>query len=211
MADNKNRVYEETYRKYLKDVQALDLSQTETLLGLDRQGEEFVIPLFDKNYTLTSRGLTDGTGKTPAIEVCVALLRYLLLCPDAPLFPRPDVWKAYRDFKDAGPLLVYFANDCEMPITRTFTGRIDALRASCERIGGEVSVLDLPYQVAYVVKALPMISLLVVFNDGDEEFPAACSLLYSEHADRYLDAECLAILAHMFARRLIHLSKKEEE
>lgn len=211
MADNNNQVFEETYRKYLGDVQKLNGAEIAKRLGLHKEAEALIVPMFGKRYTLTPQGLKDGEGKRPPIGICVTLLRYLLLCPEGVLFPRPDVWKAYRDFKAAGPLLVYFANDCEMPITRAFTGRIDALRGACERIGGEKSDLDLPYQVAYVIEALPTISLLVLFNDGDDEFPAACSLLYSEHADRYLDAECLAILANILASCLIDMADVKGE
>ena len=206
MTENKNRVYAETYEKYLNEVQGLDWPHIARLLGLEMEQYALVVPMFDKRYTLTRQGLKDGEGKRPNIGICVALLRYILLCPEGLLFPRPDVWKAYRDFKDAGPLIVYFANDCEMPITRAFAGQIGKLETACERMGGEKAPLDLPYQVAYVVKAFPTISLLVLFNDGDDEFPAACSLLYSEHADRYLDAECLVILANLLACRLIDIA-----
>jgi hypothetical protein len=45
----------------------------------------------------------------------------------------------------------------------------------------------------FLVSALPRISLLLLFNDGDEEFPAKCTVLFQRHAEYYLDPECLAI------------------
>ena len=39
-------------------------------------------------------------------------------------------------------------------------------------------------------------------NDEDEGFPPHCSLLFEKHADKYLDAECLAILGMLLSTYL---------
>jgi hypothetical protein len=49
---------------------------------------------------------------------------------------------------------------------------------------------------------LPRVPLLLLFNDADDEFPAACSVLFERRAAGYLDMECLAMLGMQLARRL---------
>ena len=41
--------------------------------------------------------------------------------------------------------------------------------------------------------------LLLLFNDADEDFPPACSVLFERRAEHYLDKECLAMLGMMLA------------
>jgi hypothetical protein len=45
--------------------------------------------------------------------------------------------------------------------------------------------------------------LLLVFNDADDDFPAATSVLFEKRAATYLDAESQAILGHALTQRLI--------
>lgn len=58
------------------------------------------------------------------------------------------------------------------------------------------------YDLAAQFVALPRVPLLLLFNDADDEFPARCSVLFQEHADRYLDPECLAMLGRRLYARL---------
>jgi len=34
----------------------------------------------------------------------------------------------------------------------------------------------------------------MLYNDADDEFPPACSVLFERRAQRYLDPECLAMV-----------------
>ena len=49
-------------------------------------------------------------------------------------------------------------------------------------------------------QALPRIVLLLLFNDGDEEFPAKCTVLFERHAEHYRDPESLAMTSTWLAR-----------
>ena len=39
-----------------------------------------------------------------------------------------------------------------------------------------------------------MIPIIILYNDADEEFSAKCSVLFESRAEKYLDAECLAMI-----------------
>ena len=47
-----------------------------------------------------------------------------------------------------------------------------------------------------------MLSLLLLFNDRDDEFPAGCKVLFNQHAEAYLDPESLAMTGSFLAKRL---------
>ena len=62
-------------------------------------------------------------------------------------------------------------------------------------IGGVQPQQNYPYDVAVVFRVLPRIPILLLFNDKDEEFDVQTAILFEKRADRFLDAECLAMLA----------------
>ena len=45
-------------------------------------------------------------------------------------------------------------------------------------------------------------SLLLLFNDRDDEFPAGCTMLFNRNAESYLDPESLAMTGSFLAKRL---------
>ena len=50
----------------------------------------------------------------------------------------------------------------------------------------------------YLFDALPKIPMLLLFNDKDDEFPAQCSVLFENRAQKFLDMECLAMVGMHF-------------
>ena len=56
---------------------------------------------------------------------------------------------------------------------------------------------------AYLFQALPRIPLLVVFWQGDEDFPASFQILFDASASHYLPTDVCAILGGTLARKLI--------
>ena len=79
-------------------------------------------------------------------------------------------------------------------LPKIFREKPDALEAACVKLGGEKPDLELSYQVIMKLPALPKVPLLLLCNDRDEEFPAQCSLLFEQRAEKYLDMECLAMV-----------------
>jgi hypothetical protein len=57
-------------------------------------------------------------------------------------------------------------------------------------------------------EALPRVSLLLLFNDRDDEFPAGCTVLFNRQAESYLDPESLAMTGGLLSRRLNNACEK---
>ena len=192
-------VYEATYRDYLAQFGGRYLAGLEQLLGVRVQGKEVFIPLFGREYRVTEDGITDPAGIEPGFDIRVILCKYLLLCPD--MAPKESEWVSFRGLKDSGPLTTYFANDVERAVAAHFTGKLEDLQTSCNRLGGYPPVTQATYDLSVQFDALPRIPVILLFNDTDKDqeilWPATCSLLFERRAESYLDPECLAMTGRL--------------
>ena len=195
--------FEETYQIYLERIGRLAFKSLEKNLGVTVDNDEIIVPFFGKHYRVSAKGIAGPAGKRPSLEICVVLSNYLILCKNNHSIG--DEWVSYRDFKDSGPLTVFYANAVEKQIAEQFSGKLHELETSCRSLGGLPSDLEFSYELSIKFYPLPKVPMLLLYNDVDEEFPAHCSLLFEKHADKYLDAESLAILGKILST---YLSKK---
>lgn len=194
-------VFEETYQKYLLEIQKTDYLSKSTMLGVGISNNALEIPLYDRLYRVSDNGIEDcdGNGVTPAVRVI--LCKYILMCP-VELPPVRDKLMTYREFKNAGPLISYFTTNTNKTIETTFSGKRDAFLERSQHLGGTVRD-DQSYDLSVEFFALPRIPVIVNFNDRDDLFPATCSILYRASAEIYLDMECLAMTGTLLAGKLI--------
>ncbi|RJP75999.1 MAG: DUF3786 domain-containing protein [Desulfobacteraceae bacterium] len=193
-------VFAETYQHYLQQIGNIDFRIVQKRLDITVEKDNAFIPLLNRSYMVSPKGIVDENGKQPGLDVCIILFRYLLMAPD--LQARTTCWVAFRDLKDSGPLTVYWKNEVESAIAETFSNRMEDLSDACRRLNGVLPEERLPYDLSQRFRLLPKIPALLLFNRKDHEFPASCSVLFDRHADQYLDAESLAILGSIFAGRL---------
>ena len=197
-----SEIFEKHYKSYCDQIRDLDFDSMQQKLGLGYEDGQITIPFFDKIYRISKDGIADLSGRVPDYMICVILSKYLLLCPDVP--HSGIEWVSFKDFKKTSHLLnvSYFASDTERAIIKNFSGQLDALSKACERLGGARHEMQLPYDLSVQFDALPRISLLLLFNDRDDEFPAKCSVLFQKQAEHYLDPESLAMTSAILARKL---------
>jgi len=194
-------VYNETYHDYLEQLKTMRFDGKEDVLGITLDGDAVVVPYFGQSIRLTADGLKDETGRRPDFSDCVVVCRYLIMCPR--FAPKQKEWVAYRDFPDAGPLRVFWADTVEGPLVRAFSGRIGALEKACKALGGTIPDMDIACDLCWRFTPLPKMSLLLVFYNADDDFPASASLLFEKRAATYLDAESQAIFGHALTERLL--------
>lgn len=197
---NTGSVYDETYHRYLEQLQPMRFDGKEAILGIDVVGDTVEVPYFGRPIRLTADGMADASGRRPDFADCVVICRYLIMCP--PVEPQARQWVAYRDFPDAGPLTVFWADTVEGVLARTFTGNVGGLRKASDALGGIAADMDVSCDLCRCFHPLPKVPLLLVFNDADDEFPASASLLFQQRASTYLDGESRAILGHALVNRL---------
>lgn len=198
---NKSAVFEKTYQDYLSQLEGLDLSDRGGRLGVDTSKDELLIPFFGTVYRVSSAGVFSPEEQQAGFALSVILFRYILMCPKE--IPTDSEWVAYHSFKDAQPLLDYFARETTRPIEDHFTGQLATLEAAGKQLGGTVVTDTAAYDFSMQLNALPRIPLFLRFNDKDDDFPAQCTVLFKSSTDQYLDMESLGILGALFAKILI--------
>lgn len=197
-----SEIFEEHYADYIRQISDIDLTNLTEVLAIESTGDQVTVPFFGENHTVSKEGIFDGSGKRPHYVVCVILAKYVLSAPD---LPHDDTtWVSFKDFKQTSHFLNvnYFSNDTEKAIVKTFAGKKELLSQASENLGGHHQGGQFQYDVSMVFRALPRISLLMLFNDQDDEFPAQCRVLFQKHSEFYLDPESLAMTGAYLSKRL---------
>jgi hypothetical protein len=198
----RSAVFGETLQNYIREIMALPKARLMRVHQLESTDTSVTIPFFNRLVTITETGFAFEDGSPVPFEIAVILAKYLLLCPESPY--GDTAWVSFKDFRDSGPLTVYFSDNVEKPIIRTFADHPDGLDEACRHLEGfpPDSKSGLFYDLVMAFQALPGIRILLLYNRAEDVFPAHCSVLFEARAERYLDPESLAILAAVFARSL---------
>ena len=200
--DNASDIFEKNYHEYCSQIAKIDLKSIKERLGFVNEGGRMFLRFFNRNYMISGNGILDVSGNRPEYMVCVILARYILMCPDHPY--NDTDWVAFKDFKRASHFtnINYFSSDTERVIESNFAGKLNELNRACEKLEGSHHEMKISYDISIQLTALPRVSLLLLFNDRDEEFPAKCKVLFQKHAEYYLDPESLAMTSAFLARSL---------
>jgi hypothetical protein len=201
MSGERAKVFDETYRRYLKEIQRIDFMAKAGALGLTIDNNSLQIPLYNKMYRFGADGIVGDELEvlTPAVQVMIC--KYILTCPlELPAID--NTLMTYREFKDAGPLISYFTTNTNKTIESTFSGNLEGLRRRGQDIGGKLLASDI-YDLSMEFFAFPRVPVVVNFNDRDDLFSATCSVLYRSSAAYFLDMECLAMTGTLLTGKLI--------
>lgn len=159
------------------------------------------IPFFGEPYTVSGDGVVTAAGTEATFAVGVALLRYVLQCPEG--IPAPGEWVTYREFRGAGPLAGYFTANTNKILETTFTSHLTALSIVCNEMNGVFMEDDAGYDLMVKFHALPRIPILFRFNDADSLFPAQSALLFRRSAEKFLDLDSLGVVGTFLTGNLI--------
>jgi hypothetical protein len=194
--------FEKNVQDYLHRLASIDFESVENILGIAHEDGRRFISFFNQRYLVSSNGILDESGDRPDYRTFVILAKYLLLCPDQ-LYHDPH-WVSFKDFKRTSHFTNtnYFSSDTERAIEKYFAGKPGELEKVCVRLNGSRHEMDISYDLSMRFDALPRISLLLLFNDGDEEFPAKSTVLFQKHAEYYLDPESLAVTSASLVSKL---------
>ena len=197
----KSAVFEQTYQRYLAEIGQIDYLSRADMLGVEVDGDTLIVPLYDQSYSVSAQSIAGLGGAVANDAVRVILSKYVLTCPDElpELSPK---WMTYREFRNAGPLVSYFTSNTNKNIELHFAGRADRLKERSRELGARIEH-NSSYDISVWFYALPRIPVVLNFNDADDMFPAACSILYQESAEYFLDMECLAMTGTLLSGKLL--------
>lgn len=202
-------IFETHYDDYCQKISHCNFDAAAKILRVERKGDGVNIRFINHRYQVSGKGIQDESGRRPDYGLCVILAKYILLCPD--LIHEAPQWVSIKDFKKDAVFTNgnFFSSDTELAILNHFSGNRQGLIQACEKLGGTPLDIGISYDVSMVVEVLPRISLLVLFNDKDDEFAAQSSVLFQKHAEYYLDPESLAMIGAGLARQLIRAAKEK--
>jgi len=201
-------VYEQHYKDYLDKLAGLDFPALGPAVGCrvttGPQGQGLEIPYFNRSYQVSPAGITDGSGRQPGYDTCIILCRYLIMAGDrsgktVPDGGRQDDWAGFRDLKDSGPLTVYFKDNVETAIAGILAGKMPVSPETLVPLNACPPDMDLQYDLALKVDALPRVPMLLLVNDEEDGFPSSCSVLFQSGVEVWLDAECIAMAGYRLA------------
>jgi len=198
-----SEVFEKNYDYYLEQLSKINFKSIEERLGIRCHDDEAQIDFLNNTYWVSKNGIKDASGNRPDYGICVILSKYILLCPDKMYIDTQ--WVSFKDFKKTSHFtnVNFFASDTQAVLVKHFSGRLQALCKSSEQLGGVPHETGISYDLSMQFAVLPRLSLLLLFNDGDADFPAHCNVLFHKHAEFYLDPESLIMTSAGLAKSLI--------
>jgi Domain of unknown function (DUF3786)/Putative Fe-S cluster len=110
-------------------------------------------------------------------------------------------WVTFRDLPNSVSKAVDFEHSGER-IAGHFSDNVQQVKDVALEIGG--TPFDHPSAAAgFQFQALPMVSLQLIFWEGDEDFDAQASILIDKEILHHLDQESICFMAESLANRLI--------
>jgi hypothetical protein len=200
--DGSSNVFKKNYQDYCTLIEKVDFASIKNTLGIREHENGYIIPFFNKEIQILDKGIMILSGKRPDYMEAVIIAKYILLSPHKQIII--NGWASFKDFKKAANFISAgaFSAEAERNIAKLFSGRLGDLKNACEGSGGVPYKFGISYDLSVMFHALPRISILLLFNDKDEEFPAKCTILFEKHAEYYLDPESLIMVVGSLFKNL---------
>jgi hypothetical protein len=134
----------------------------------------------------------------PLSDANQALLLYYLSTADGT--PMEGRWVSFADLPGGRFYNQAFQGYSGGELARHFKDNL----AAFERAGQSVNGMRLDYgNAAFAFQILPRVMLAAVYHLGDEDFPAACKILFDATSTHYLPIDACAVLGSMLAGKLM--------
>ena len=190
-------VFNEIMEDYLDQLaEAWDAARFRAL-GAEADEHRAFLSFLGQRYEIGPQRVTGPGGLEPHHAVKVILCKYLLM--GDPSAGAGGEWVAYRQFPDAAPYVIGFLDTVENKIARHFCERLEELKKACLAHDAKPGPAELSYDLNLEFKALPLVPVLLLFNDQDGPLPVSCKLLFRRGASAQLDMECLAMIGQVLA------------
>ena len=167
----------------------------------DKQGF-FSVSIWEEPFKLTYPALEVFNPKSPLILPNQALLFYYFFTADG--FPPSNRWISFTELPDGMFYTQAFQNYTGKELARNFQDDRLSFEEAANASGGTQVEFG---GISYEYTLLPNISLLVVFWEGDDDFPSTFQMLFDASTNHYLPTDACAIAGSMLARRIIKAQK----
>ncbi len=191
--------YEKVYQELIPKLAGANLGQNAAGLGIQAAGHSVPVTLFGRDYLVGPTGVTMADGSEAEMIPRIVLSYYMTHGGSGEPAGKPA---PYRELPGGADFARSLSEIVDGRIVRYFSGRLDALKAACEAIGGRAESMGISCDAGYVFDALPKLPMMMTFYDVDEDFPAEAKVFYDITAPNFLDMECLAVMGLVLALEL---------
>ncbi len=184
MTDNYKAVVEYDIKRFL----AGDPQEMAALAGLKIENNRIIVPLFNEKFTLdilngAIRSLTKPEQEPTSYQKMFILHHLLETKPQAQL---SGEYVTIRSIKDAWVHEKAFENAGTKPLARAFSGRLADFIKVARQLGGQTAAGG---DYSFILHALPLIPLQIIFWDGEEDIPAAANILFDKNITDFTHPE----------------------
>ena len=165
-------------------------SDGEARLVFHLLGEELQLSLADLEISCPS--------SPPPAELHQLLALYYFVRADGT--PVSGQWISFAELPDGRFYNPAFQGYTGAELGRAFGNDLPALERAASRLNGVAQSLG---DRAYAFDVLPHLPMLLAYWRGDEDFPAACQLLFDASAPHYLPTDGCAITGSLLTRQLL--------
>ncbi|MES0361563.1 MAG: DUF3786 domain-containing protein [Anaerolineales bacterium] len=190
-------------RKLLDNKNPEDLATRSgtTYKSIDQVSGQFHTQLWDRNIVLTYPDFVAQDEQTLdelGASSQALLLYYFVTCDGTPASAQ---WVSFSELPDGRFYNQAYQGYSGGRLAQVFKNDFKALCQVSENLGGKrVYLLG---DAAYEFQVLPMVSLLVVTWQGDEEFNSTYQILFDAAVSHHLPTDACAILGSNLTNRLI--------
>jgi len=185
--------------QYQAQFAALDPNELSQKSGIPFDGEKFVLTLLNRevhiSYPSMEATFADNMAKT-ADNIRILLARLVM---EGTIIPAKGDMLAYTDMPWGNVYAVQFRGRCIMRLAGTYGHNIQGFKDGCEKLGFiKAGAGDVSYDVP-LVKGL---TVRLIMWEGDEEFPAAAQILFSDNFPAAFTAEDMAVVGDVILNAL---------
>ena len=193
--------YDQIYESLIPKLNKCDFLEAAERLGLSLlPGGALSVNFLGREYEISSRGVNPTDGK-PVNVNNRSVLAYYTLSEGA-----GELAFSYVPISHLASAGTIFSTDIKWmtdPLGKTFNGDYKTFSTTMCRLGGAFNGRLKSGGYTWLLKALPKISLQIIYYEGDEEFPCEVQVLFDKNSARFMEFECLAFLEGCLVRAMI--------
>lgn len=191
--------YEKVFAYFQEQFRKLDLEEVAGRLGFGLTERNMEVPWFQETCEIC-RETGEMRMRGEAMPVHDRLIIMHHICFSKPGALHSEKWIPFREVREAACFELAYVRSAVEPMVKAFSGRTEELKEACEALGG----VPLQYgDLSYRIPIFPNISLIYIFYDQDEEFPASLNILFESTITSWTHPESVPVLAETLSERLL--------
>ena len=171
-------------------------------LGGQNEDDHFIFQAFGETCVIGPEKIVLGQEIQNSVVGILLSLYALYAKPDACVC---EPFKAFKDLPNSMPYAGAFASHTQQILVPHVPRIREHQPIITDRFNGTSAPAAVGGDFAFVIDALPKMSLCYIFYDSDEDFPASVTTLYSNNALCFLPIDALADVGEYTSKKIIEI------